>query len=183
MILHFPIADNSEGYIALARRLRELFRFTSKPYLLTGSPQCVVPDANMGAMIAAVKFDLLFIQFYNTFACSAASWANSRLANPANSNHSFTFDAWSAWLTNTSSRDAQLFIGLAGSPAAANSGFYVPLFDVQRLIHSYACRPPFGGVAIWDATYADSNRLGEEPYYEVLKQYLEAVPACSNSLD
>lgn len=52
--------DNSEGYIALINRLRSLF--PSSNYLITGAPQCVVPDTNMGTMISQAKFDILYIR-------------------------------------------------------------------------------------------------------------------------
>ena len=57
--------DNSDGYVAMIKRLRALFATTKSPrkYLITGSPQCVVPDANMGAIIARARFDALFVQY------------------------------------------------------------------------------------------------------------------------
>jgi chitinase len=68
--------DNSAGYVALVQRLKANYKSAAKArtYYLTGSPQCVVPDPNMSAMIKATAFDMLFVQYYNTPACSAAKW-------------------------------------------------------------------------------------------------------------
>lgn len=79
----------------MVTRLREYFSTAQKPYILTGSPQCIVPDINMASKISAAPFDMLFIQFYNTPRCSAATWASANLdysPEKASSPAGFTFD-------------------------------------------------------------------------------------------
>ena len=48
----------------MINRLRSHYATQSNPYLITGAPQCVVPDANMGEMIDKVEFDVLLVQFF-----------------------------------------------------------------------------------------------------------------------
>lgn len=115
--------DGSAGYIAFASRLRQLFPASPQTGLtLTAAPQCVVPDASMGQLIATVAFDALFIQFYNTPACSARAWVT---ANPSYTpgtrpvpSGGFTYDSWSTAVGAGASSAAKLYIGLAGSPDA-----------------------------------------------------------------
>ncbi|KAF3342510.1 hypothetical protein VdG1_06724 [Verticillium dahliae VDG1] len=95
MDIEHPSEDNSVGYNRLATRLRSYFPMATKRYFLTASPQCIVPDANMASMISAAAFDIIFIQFYNTPHCSAASWAKANVnlipGMPSNM-AGFTFD-------------------------------------------------------------------------------------------
>ncbi|KAM0329183.1 hypothetical protein ACHAQA_004481 [Verticillium albo-atrum] len=77
MDIEHTSTDNSIGYNRLVTRLRSYFPSATKRYLLTASPQCIVPDANMASMISAAEFDMIFVQFYNTPHCSAATWAKA----------------------------------------------------------------------------------------------------------
>lgn len=63
----------------MVQRLRSNFVGANKPKIITGAPQCIVPDANMGGMITNTQFDIIWVQYYNTPQCSARNWAN---ANP-----------------------------------------------------------------------------------------------------
>jgi chitinase len=170
--------DSSAGYSALVTRLRALYATASKTYYLTGAPQCIVPDANMAKMISAAKFDMLFLQFYNTQQCSAASWVS---ANPqytpggSFSSGGFTFDAWASWLAGTPSADAMLYITLPGAPAAANSGYYLTPAQAKNLASAYYCRRTFGGIGLWDATYANGNVNNGVAYYAAMKNNLLAA--------
>jgi chitinase len=89
--------DNQAGYIALIKRLRGHIRGASEDYLITGTPQCVVPDLKMGQMITHAKFDIIQVQYYNTLQCSASSWvtANPNYINTSfEQSRGFNFDAW-----------------------------------------------------------------------------------------
>ncbi|KAG9244388.1 glycoside hydrolase superfamily, partial [Calycina marina] len=149
-IEHAP-TDGGEGYIACIKRLRELFTakgLPNKQYMITGAPQCIYPDANMGSMIAGVQFDALFIQFYNSEQCAA-------------NNPGFNFDQWTE-ITGPSA-NAKLYIGLLGSPAASTAvnstggSYYVPTADAKALIQAYSMHEKFGGVMVWEATTATQN--------------------------
>ncbi|TDZ13372.1 putative endochitinase [Colletotrichum spinosum] len=178
--------DNSEGYIALVRLLRSLFQSASKPYYLTGAPQCIVPDANMAAMISATQFDMIFVQFYNTPSCSAATWAAANPSYAAGQPYQeagFTYDAWAQWLSNTPSRDAKIYITLPASPDAASDGNYITPEQTKSLVGAFYCRPSFGGIAVWEATRGDNNPYNGKSFQAVMKDLLVAAAAtgCENS--
>ena len=170
-----PGPDSSQGYKALANRLRGLYNTATKRYYLTAAPQCVVPDASLSATIRSVKFDALYIQFYNTPSCSAANWVagNPSYTTGSRANTAgFTYDAWSASLKGTPSAGAKLYLGLAGGPSAASSGQYINQTSSQKLAQAYYCKSDFGGVAIWEATYADANLYYGQQYYMWMKRVL-----------
>jgi chitinase len=81
----------------MINRLRE--RFTenpSKKYLISGAPQCPLPEVNMGEMINAAKFDLLWIQFYNNDfrQCTARQWADNYALTGEEDFSMFSYDQW-----------------------------------------------------------------------------------------
>lgn len=176
-------ADGSAGYIAFATQLRKLFPASPQTGLtLTAAPQCAVPDASMGQLIATVAFDALFIQFYNTPACSARAWANANPnytpgTRPANAG-GFTYDTWSTAVAAGASSAAKLYIGLAGSPDAVDdTSYYVNQNETKNLIDAYFCNRNFGGVALYDATYADENVEGGQTFTQWTKAVLTAALA------
>jgi chitinase len=157
----------------MIKRLRELFQGASKEYLITGAPQCVVPDANMGQMITYAKFDIIWIQYYNTAQCSARNWVT---ANPnytttgVEEPSGFSFNAWESFLVGTESSDAKLYIGL---PGAGSPTWYLSPTEASSLIEAYYCKPNFGGIMIWEATSAENNDVGcGETYYQAIKEIL-----------
>jgi chitinase len=118
-------------------------------------------------MIAAVQFDILWVQYYNTPICSARSW----ITNPSSSG--FSYDTWAAFLLNTASAKAKLYIGLHGSPsAAANPTFYLSPVEAEKIIQTFFCRKNFGGIMLWDATYAEGNINQGMTYYQTMKEIL-----------
>ncbi|KAK4237836.1 putative glycoside hydrolase, partial [Achaetomium macrosporum] len=146
--------DDQSGYVAMVRRLRALTNLDrSKKYLITAAPECPLSDQwfKMKTIIETSEFDALFVQFYNNAVCEGA-----------NNN----FDDWAAFLANTASKDAKIFIGLPGSLGAAGSG-YLPPSQARALINRYKNKPAFGGVMVWDAYYGSENVNGQ-PYYEVV---------------
>ena len=111
------------AYYFLVWKLRELFATDqSRQYFLSGAPQCVVPDSNMGDMIFNAPFDYLFIQFYNTPNCAARGEISGYLPEYGR-NQYFSFDAWRQFtgISFSQSSRAKLFIGLPSSAAAASS--------------------------------------------------------------
>lgn len=130
-------------------RLRELFNTDlSKRYYITASPQCVVPDANMGDVIFNAPIDYLFVQYYNTRQCSARGHISGYLPVDGR-NQYFTFPAW-AEFTSTSfsqSAHAKIFIGLPASPTAAisNEDYFCTLFPPYTHPLIYARSLSLGG--------------------------------------
>ncbi|PVH77711.1 glycoside hydrolase family 18 protein, partial [Cadophora sp. DSE1049] len=169
--------DNQAGYIACIKRLREHFaaykaaKPCSKTYLISGAPQCPLPEGNMGLTIAGAKFDLLFIQFYNNGAngCTARNWITNKNAG------GFNYDSWVTIVNQGASAGAKLYLGLLGSSSAGTSGDYLTALEAQSLIDAWHSAPQFGGVMLWEATYAENNLPSSFPgknYYQIMKQVL-----------
>ncbi|KAI0839231.1 carbohydrate-binding module family 18 protein [Hypoxylon sp. FL0890] len=177
--IELPPTDNWAGYTALATQLRANFGTApEQTFYLTASPQCVVPDANMQGVLQQVVFDMLFIQYYNTPQCSAATWAagNTDYEPGAAFNIAdFTFDDWTTWLASTPSRDARVFIGLPGSSGAANAASAVTAAQARDLIDAYYCRGSFGGVSVWEATFAEANVVDGLNFYQDMKRALNML--------
>lgn len=51
------------NYVAFVNRIRSHAVGASKRYYITAAPQCPFPDANLGAVINAVGFDAVYVQF------------------------------------------------------------------------------------------------------------------------
>ncbi|KAI3318542.1 carbohydrate-binding module family 18 protein [Xylariaceae sp. AK1471] len=177
--IEHPSLDKSAGYKALVTKLRSLYASVSGTYYLTASPQCVVPDANIGDTLKATAFDMIFVQLYNTQQCSARRWAD---ANPkyvpggSFDAAGFTFDAWVSSLATTQySKSARVYLGLPGSAAAANKGFDVSSAQARNLADAYYCKANFGGIAIWDVTYAAGNVEGGKNFFQNAKASLNAA--------
>lgn len=183
--IEHPSTDNSAGYKALATKLRSLYTTTAgKKFYLTASPHCPVPDANMKDVLGAAAFDMVFVQFYNTASCAARRWAD---ANPSyvlgqgqsQSANGFTYDAWTSFLAGTAySKSARLYIGLPGeADAAARPGFDLTVRQAADLASAHYCRGNFGGVAVWEATYAAANVVGGRNFYQNVKGALKTAAA------
>ncbi len=160
----------------MLKRLRILFATGHKDYLLTGAPQCVVPDASMGNMIAEVVFDIIFIQFYNTPFCSARNFIATNRVNSG-----FSYDEWSQFLAGTASASAKLYVGLPASPVAAGGEgvFWLNPVEAKALIQKFAVRDNFGGVMLWEATMAEHQVDQGKTYYQNIKSVLREIPGAS----
>ncbi|KAI0158240.1 carbohydrate-binding module family 18 protein [Xylariaceae sp. FL1272] len=171
--------DGSAGYVGLVTRLRALYQASKSTFYLTGSPQCVVPDANMATFVSAAQFDMLFVQFYNTQECSAARWVSENTnyqPGRAFDEAGFTFTKWVSWITQTKySKGARVYIGLPGSSLAAAPGYSLSSNWTKNIVSAFYCNPNFGGLSIWEATYAGGNVEGGKNYYQNAKASLEAA--------
>ncbi|KAI0203950.1 glycoside hydrolase superfamily [Astrocystis sublimbata] len=178
--IEHPSLDNSAGYQALVKRLRTLYATVNdKPYYLTASPQCIVPDANLAPTLQTTQFDMLFVQFYNTKDCSARKWisGNPKYVPGGSFNKAdFTFDAWVDWLATTKySKGAPIFITLPGSNPAASAGAYITVAQTKSLASAYYCRDSFAGIGVWDATYAEMSLASGKNFYQNAKATLNAA--------
>ncbi|KAL5331921.1 hypothetical protein ACEPPN_001461 [Leptodophora sp. 'Broadleaf-Isolate-01'] len=169
--------DNQAGYIACIRRLREHFaayklvNSCSKTYLISGAPQCPLPDGNMGLTIAGAQFDLLFIQFYN----NGANGCTARNYTTDGNKGGFNYNKWVTVVNQGASKGAKLYLGLLGSSAAGTAGDYLTALESKSLIDAWHGAPQFGGVMLWEATYAENNFPSSFPgknYYQIIKQLL-----------
>lgn len=149
---------NPLGYSALVNKLRNLFEQGSKEYYISAAPQCPYPDASVGQLLANSKVDFAFIQFYNNY---------------CNVDKEFNWKEWENYATNVSPNpDIKLFLGLPGSPTAANSGFISNLDSLKETIDSIKKYENFGGISIWDASQGYSYEIDGENYIENIENLL-----------
>lgn len=146
-------SDGQEYYVALINKLREYFaRDTSKTRYITGAPQCVLPEANMGKMIDGAAFDKLFVQFYNNYEnCDASNYVNGPQAEGA----AFNYDDWVTYLNGTPSKNAQVYVGIPASPEAAASQSYIDPQNLPKLTQYMSGKDKYAGIMFWEAAESD----------------------------
>lgn len=143
--------------------------------LLSGAPQCVVPDARIFLALKEVPFDFLFTQFYNTWSCSAAK-AVQDMKNKAES--TFTFNTWISWLkANSKNPDIKLYLGLAAGPDGlpTHKDHYLTPEDANMLVQSLQGESLFGGVMLWEATVSKNNPTYDQSYGTWMKYAVEGT--------
>ncbi|KAI7279151.1 glycoside hydrolase [Hortaea werneckii] len=163
----------SSGYAAMINHFQnDLYpQDSSKQYYISGSPQCVIPDAHFTTVMAEASFDFLWIQFYNTPQCSARAGVNNLNGQGSND---ITFSGWE----NSPSKNPniKLYLGLPADEAAANDDFYyLSLSEAQQLLAEFATDAKFGGVMLWEATYNMNNTICDSPYSYWIQKILNAV--------
>ncbi|GAM23435.1 hypothetical protein SAMD00019534_066100 [Acytostelium subglobosum LB1] len=137
----------------------------TKRYYISGAPQCPKPDAAMGpgtgsTMLDTGLFDFINIQFYNNY-CGLDHMA------------SFNYNAWKAWVIN-SSPNTKIVIGAAGDTYAAPAGGYVTAATLETILADYINDPTFGGVMVWDCPVADNNIANGKSFSSSIKSYMVA---------
>ncbi|PKX96667.1 class III chitinase ChiA1 [Aspergillus novofumigatus IBT 16806] len=165
----FDIEHNGGfGYATMVNTFRQYFnQVPERKFYLSAAPQCIIPDAQLSDAILNAAFDFIWIQYYNTAACSAKSFIDSTLGK-------FNFDAWVTTLKASASKDAKLYVGLPASETAANSGYYLTPDEVESLVSTYMDRYPdtFGGIMLWEATASENNKIDGAPYADHMKDIL-----------
>lgn len=180
---------NQIGYIACIKRLQDIFKdykaknSCAKDYLISGAPQCPFPEGNMGDTIAAVQFDILWIQFYNSYAngCSARQYITSGLASNFNLDHRTTqaqkYGDWVSTLAKGQSNQTKIYLGLLGGPTGSSgqpNDFLTPA-EAKLLIDAYRGVKNFGGVMLWEATAAALVDMSVYPGYTSADRYWKAI--------
>jgi chitinase len=157
----------TNGYVKMITTFKNtLFpQDVMKPYYISGAPQCIVPDQHFAGVVENAWFDFLFVQYYNTAACSARQAISSG-----------TFKGYNDWSSVTSkNNDVKLFVGLPGSTAAsADASFYLQPSEVKTLVSKVYSNTRFGGIMVWEATYAANNVICNRNYLTWMKQILNA---------
>jgi len=54
--------------------------FLAVRYYVTAAPQCPFPDAYLGAVIDAVGFDAIYVQFYNNY-CAVTAYNDPNVSS------------------------------------------------------------------------------------------------------
>ncbi|EKM58395.1 glycoside hydrolase family 18 protein [Phanerochaete carnosa HHB-10118-sp] len=139
---------STEYFTTFVSALRSLMDGGSKPYYITGAPQCPFPDAYLGSVINAVGFDAVYVQFYNNY-CGLNNY------NDAND---WNFATWDNWAKTTSpNKNVKVYIGAPASSTAAGSG-YVDIDTLTTILQQTKAQySSFGGVMLWDASQAYAN--------------------------
>ncbi|KAH1275310.1 Endochitinase A1 [Aspergillus fumigatus] len=165
----FDIEHNGGfGYATMVNTFRQYFnQVPERKFYLSAAPQCIIPDAQLSDAIFNAAFDFIWIQYYNTAACSAKSFIDTSLGT-------FNFDAWVTVLKASASKDAKIYVGLPASETAANQGYYLTPDEVESLVSTYMDRYPdtFGGIMLWEATASENNQIDGAPYADHMKDIL-----------
>ncbi|KAK2861491.1 hypothetical protein FQN49_004142 [Arthroderma sp. PD_2] len=139
--------------VPFANQLRSLYDAeSSKSYYLTIAPQCPYPDLyNKELLEGGVKFDALFIQFYNNF-CGLNNFAVG-----SQTQDKFNFAEWDNFAKNVSANpNVKVMVGAPANKGGASSG-YVDAQTLVSIVNWCKSFASFGGVMMWDATQAWSN--------------------------
>ena len=163
----------TRGYAKMIKTFKEVLfpQDTSKSYYISGAPQCIVPDAHLGTVVTKAWFDFLFIQFYNTPYCSARTGVDYIHGNTT---ENISYDTWAD--VDFYNPNVKLYIGLPASTTASGmSNFYLPPADAKTLLSVYVSHAKFGGVMLWEATYAANNVVCGKNYPTWIKKILKAV--------
>ncbi|XP_050878790.1 acidic endochitinase [Lathyrus oleraceus] len=119
------------------------YRNSTQHVYLSAAPQCPFPNGDLGAALDMGVFDYVWIQFYNNPECEYNQNDVNRL-----------LDSWKRWTESLTV--GKLFLGLPGSPAAADNG-YIPVdLLCEIVLPVVAMSRNYGGVMLW-ATYYDKQ--------------------------
>ncbi|KAG5358525.1 Endochitinase [Yarrowia sp. B02] len=159
---------NPVGYGNLVNRLRQLYaEDASKKYYVSAAPQCPFPDEWINEVLMFSQIDFAFVQFYNND-CGLED-------------EGFNFDQWAHFArTMAANKHMKVFLGVPGSKKSTDSG-YVGVPVLRKFIQKLRNNTAFGGVMMWDASSAFSNKEHGIPYVEYAKDALNGV--VSNSAD
>ncbi|CAO3616221.1 unnamed protein product [Cunninghamella blakesleeana] len=112
--------------------------------------------------------DLVFVQFYNNF-CSA-----SKYSGQSKKNADFNFEHWHEW-AEKNTKNTKIFLGLLGKNSKGDTGF-IPFERLTGLLNEIHNKKRFGGVMIWDAALAYSNKeYNNQPYGGEIVKYLSEL--------
>ena len=149
----FDFESPVKNLVAFANHLRKsidkansLISPTDKKFILSGTPQCAIPDDNLGEVLDAAQFDLVMIQFYNN-PCQALAFVRQATT----SQNPYNFEAWSAWADSNTKAKPKLLIGLPADTGAATTGF-LTIDELTAIVSNATTKYPntFAGVMMWD---------------------------------
>ncbi|GFP60580.1 endochitinase 2 [Trichoderma asperellum] len=173
-------AGYNQNFVNFFNTLRS--NFASDPnheYVITGAPQCPIPEPNMGVIIQGVQFDYLWIQFYNnnnyTVPCSLG----------INGGAPFNYNNWTSFVATTPSKNAKLFVGVPAAPDGANGGpsgavYYATPSQLAQIVSEVKGDSNFGGIMMWSAGFSDSNVNNGCNYAQEAKTILLTGSPCSS---
>lgn len=146
---------------------------TSKSYYISGAPQCTIPDDHFTEVVAKAWFDFLFIQFYNTPGCSARDGVKAI-------NGKGTADiSYLQWVASKSlNPNIRMSIGLpAAKKASSLASYFLTPTEAQKLVKKFYKQKLFGGVMLWEATFASKTKPCATDYGTWMKNILNGQAA------
>ncbi len=152
----FDFESSANNLPAFGAKLRSLMDGAGgKKYYLSAAPQCVFPDAAVGAALDAVAFDFVMIQFYNNW-CGVSNFQEG-----ASTQNAFNFDVWDKWAKGSKNPNVKLLLGIPAAQGAG--GGYTSGSKLKAAINYSQKFSSFGGVMMWDMSqlYSNSGFLSE----------------------
>ncbi|KAM3431580.1 hypothetical protein NHJ13734_007236 [Beauveria thailandica] len=152
----FDFESSANNLPAFGAKLRSLMDGAGgKKFYLTAAPQCVFPDAAVGAALDAVAFDFVMIQFYNNW-CGVSNFKED-----GSTQNAFNFDVWDKWAHGSKNPNVKLLLGIPAAQGAG--GGYTRGSKLKAAINYSQKYSSFGGVMMWDMSqlYSNSGFLNE----------------------
>lgn len=146
----FDFESSANNLPAFGAKLRSLMDGAGgKKFYLSAAPQCVFPDAAVGAALDAVAFDFVMIQFYNNW-CGVSNFQEG-----ASTQNAFNFDVWDKWAKGSKNPNVKLLLGIPAAPGAG--GGYASGSKLKAAINFSQKFSSWGGVMLWDMSQLYSN--------------------------
>ncbi|KAL6541536.1 hypothetical protein OROGR_011022 [Orobanche gracilis] len=133
-------------------------RSHKRKVIISGAPQCPLPDRYLSPALNAAVFDYVWVQFYNNPQCQYNSTSNST-AN--------LLDSWGRWTTNKSVKAKKIFLGLPASENAAGSGFIPACVLTTEVLPAIKKSPKYGGVMLWSKYWDEQSGYSGDIYAEI----------------
>ncbi|KAJ2640626.1 Chitinase 2 [Coemansia sp. RSA 1694] len=154
------------GYPAFINQLRSRFSSAPKQYLISATPQCVYPDANLGSTLSSAWMDNTYVQFYNN-PCNLANIGNR---------WNFDYASWDKLTKANANPNARMYVGLpAGTGAAGNGYLDLPTLQANLMALYTNYTASFGGIMLWDASWYSNNKA----YVLGLANWVKSNMQCS----
>ncbi|KAF9362647.1 Chitinase 1 [Mortierella sp. NVP85] len=140
------------GHIAFVDAMHA--KFTQSPtkrrYYITSAPQCVYPDASLGAVLDSTWMDMVFVQFYNN-GCGPRGGPE------------FNFHKWNEWATGplSKNKDVKIYLGVPGGPDTASNATVLDPQQLTDAINVAWTNSSFGGVMLWNIGAANATGLAK----------------------
>ncbi|GLJ32421.1 hypothetical protein SUGI_0652380 [Cryptomeria japonica] len=113
---------------------------------VTAAPQCPFPDAYLGTALMTGLFDYVWVQFYDNSPCQYGG---------------DFLDAWKQWTSSLPS-NAQIYLGLPASSAAAGTGYVPSPTLISDVLPQIRTSSNYGGVMLWSRYYDLQNGYGSD---------------------
>jgi chitinase len=125
-----------------------------RQFYLSAAPQCPIPDLEWSDGIKNAVFDYVWVQFYNSPACSANVYV-------PDVDNGFNFADWVQAIKNSVNPTVQLFIGLVASPAVTPN--YVTPGTVYSMVAEYNAK---FSCKFWRCDDLGRRSIGEQRAWE-----------------